>query len=175
MRSVVAFLCLFAGMCTIFALVVTVGEAWQEHAQAQWPQATARVERCRMRQTSTRRRQAYYVDCRLSYTAANEQILAELYSRNAPSPAVWQYPRQHLYEQFEEWIEQHPPGTAIAVRYDPAKPQKAILVATDTPFGGPHTPNNLKLLEIVAASFVVLFAIARITRPRSVEVVSSQA
>jgi hypothetical protein len=32
------------GLCTIFATVVTVAEAWQEHAQARWPQVTARVD-----------------------------------------------------------------------------------------------------------------------------------
>ena len=33
----------FLGLCTIFVLVVTAFEAWQEHAQAQWPQVTASI------------------------------------------------------------------------------------------------------------------------------------
>lgn len=168
--GIVAFLSLFAGLCTVFALVVTVPQAWQEHAQAQWPQATASVEKCRLLQTSTRGRLRYYVDCRLSYVVGNAQVQTKLYSRNVPSPDVWQYPRLHEYEQFEEWVEQHPPGTTIALRYDPAHPQKAVLVATDTPFGGPHTPNNLKLLGVAAAIFVALLVIARIGRVRSVEI-----
>lgn len=112
-RAVTGFLGFFAGLCTIFAMVVTIAEGWQEHSQAQWPETTARVEQCRMRQTSTGRRQAYYVDCQLSYVVGNEGTLTRLYSRNVPSPAVWQYPRQHLYEQFEEWVEQHPQGQQL--------------------------------------------------------------
>jgi hypothetical protein len=30
------------GLCTTFALVVTAAQAWQEHAQARWPEVTAR-------------------------------------------------------------------------------------------------------------------------------------
>jgi hypothetical protein len=40
-------------------------------------------------------------------------------------------------------------------------------VANYMPRGGPRTPNNVKLLEFLAGSFLVLGAIARITRPRS--------
>jgi hypothetical protein len=52
-RGVVGPLGLFAGLCSTFALVVTMAEAWQEHAQAQWPVATARVERCGLHSTSS--------------------------------------------------------------------------------------------------------------------------
>jgi hypothetical protein len=55
-RGIVALLGVFAGLCTIFALVVTVVETWQEHAEAQWPETTARVDRCYLHQTSTGRR-----------------------------------------------------------------------------------------------------------------------
>jgi hypothetical protein len=30
-------LSLFTGVCSIFVLIVTVAQGWQEHAQAQWP------------------------------------------------------------------------------------------------------------------------------------------
>ena len=53
------------------------------------------------------------------------------------------------------------------MRYDPARHTKVVLVETDMPGGGPRTPSNVKLLEVCAGSFLVLLAIARITRPRS--------
>jgi hypothetical protein len=34
-----------SGLCTIFASVVTAAQARQEHAQARWPEVTARVDR----------------------------------------------------------------------------------------------------------------------------------
>jgi hypothetical protein len=47
----------------MFALVVTAAQAWQEHAQARWPEVTAHVDRCGLDQTSTGRREKY---CALS-------------------------------------------------------------------------------------------------------------
>jgi len=165
LQGVAGLLGLFAGLCTIFALVVTVAQAWQDHAEARWPEVTARVDRCRLHQTSTGRRDRYYIDCRLGYAVGAEQVVANIYSVNVPSPQVWQYPPNQI-APFEEWVDKHPPGSPIAVRYDPAKHKKAVLVVRDMPRGGPHTPNNLKLLGIAAASCLVLLAIARIARPR---------
>jgi nicotinamide riboside transporter PnuC len=42
----VALLGIFAGLCTVFALIVSVAEKWQEPAQESWPELTAIVERC---------------------------------------------------------------------------------------------------------------------------------
>lgn len=36
----------FSGLCAIFVSVVTVAEAWREHAEARWPAVTARVDTC---------------------------------------------------------------------------------------------------------------------------------
>jgi Protein of unknown function (DUF3592) len=157
---------LFAGLCGVFALVVTVAEAWQEHAQALWPVATARVEKCGLHQTSSGRRDSYYIDCRLGYMVGAEEILANVYSRSVPSPTVWQYPPNQI-GPLQDWVDNHPQGTLIAVRYNPANPKKAVLVVTDMPRGGPHTPNNLKLLGIAATSCALLLTIARIGRRRS--------
>jgi hypothetical protein len=89
-----------------------------------------------------------------------------VYSSNVPSPNVWQYPPNQI-GPFEEWVEEHPSATPIVVHYDPADHTKVVLVANYMPLGGPRTPNNVKLLEFVAGSFLVLLTIARITRPRS--------
>jgi hypothetical protein len=157
---------LFAGLCTIFVLVVTVVEGWQEHAQAQWPVATAHVEKCYLHQSSTGRRDRYYIDCRLSYVVGADEFMAKFYSRKVPSREVSQYPPNQI-EPFEQWVEAHPQGTSIEVRYDPSNPNKAVLAATELPLGGPHTPSNVKLLGFLATSCVVLLAIARIARPRT--------
>lgn len=173
LRGVARFLGFFAGLCAIFVFVVTVFEAWQEHAEARWPEVTAHVERCYLHQTSTGRRNRYYIDCGLSYTVGAEQVVANVYSANVPSSEVWQYPPNQI-APFEEWVERHPPGTPIVLRYDPAKPKKAVLVATDMPrAGGPHTENDLKLLGFFAAIAAVLLTVARIARPRSTAAIGS--
>jgi hypothetical protein len=67
----------------------------------------------------------------------------------------------------QEWVDEHPPGTPIAVHYDPANHKKAVLLATDMPLGGRRTPANLRLMGFFAGSCVLLLAIARIMKPSS--------
>jgi hypothetical protein len=168
-QGIVALMGLFAGLCAVFALTVTVAEGWQEHSQAQWPVTTARVDKCGLHQSSTGRRDRYYIDCRLSYVVGVEEIVAKVYSSSVPSATVWQYPPNQI-GPLQEWVGNHVQGAPIAVHYNPGNPKKAVLVATDMPRGGPHTPDNLKLLGIAALSCVVLLTIARVARPRSAAV-----
>jgi hypothetical protein len=168
MRVGLGVLVLFSGLCTIFASVVTVAEAWQEHAQAQWPVSEARVDTCSLKQGSSGRRQNYYIRCRLNYAVGDEQNVANVYSSSVPSPQVWQYPPNQI-APYQEWVDEHPKGTPILLRYDPGNHRKVVQVANYMPRGGPRTPNNLKLLEVCGGSFLILFAIARIIRPRSVQ------
>jgi len=166
MRVGLIVLVLLFGLCTVFASVVTVAQARQEHLQAQWPEVTARVDECGVEPTSSGRREKFYIRCLLSYTIGDKQYETNIYSINVPSPEIWQYPPNQI-APFEEWVNNHPPGTSLVVRYDPAKHTKAALVAADMPGGGPRTPSNVKLLEVCAGSFLVVLTIARITRPRS--------
>ena len=165
LRLVLLVLVAFSGMCAIFASVVTAAQAWQEHAQERWPRVTALVERCGLDQTSSGRREKYYIHCRLSYAVGTEQNAANVYSSNVPSPKVWQYPPNQI-GPLEQWVGEHPPGTPIVLRYDPAHHAEVVLVGADMPpLAGPRTPRNVKLLEVGAGSFLVLLMIARSTRP----------
>lgn len=166
-RGVAAFLGVFFGLCTIFVLVVTAVEAWQAHAEAKWLETTARVDQCYLHQTSTDRRNQYYIDCLLNYAVGTQQIEAHVYSGNVPSREVLQYPPNQI-GPLEDWVDRHPPGTQMAVRYDPAKHNKVVLVATDMPrAAGPKIANDLKLLGFFATGSVLLLSIARIWRLRS--------
>ena len=161
---------LLAALCTAFALVVTVAQAWQEHAQAQWPEATARVRRCGL-DIYPHKPESYWIDCSLSYTVRGEEIVSHVHSHSTPAPrrVLAQYPARQ-FEQLQAWVEEHPEGTSIAVHYDPANHKEAVLVVTDMPLGGPRTPANLRLLGFFAASCVLLLAIARVARPRGAAV-----
>jgi hypothetical protein len=166
-KFLASFFGLFAALCTVFALVVTAAEGWVEHAQAQWPTATSRVQRCGM-EVYTHRLGSYWIDCSLSYTVRGVEMVSHVHSRTIPDPqrVKWQYPTGR-FELLQEWVDEHPEGTTMVVRYDPANHGKAVLVATDMPLGGPQTPDNLKLLGFFAVSSVVLLAIARIAWPRT--------
>lgn len=166
-RVVCGVLILLTGLCSIFALVVTLGEGWQERAQARWPEATARVQSCGV-EIYRRRAQTYWIECRITYLVGDEEIGSEVHSRSTPAPSrvIWQYP-PNVIGTMQEWVDAHPPGSPIAVRYDPGNHKKAVLVVTDMPLGGPRTPNNLKLLGGFAGSSVSLLGISRMLRPSS--------
>jgi hypothetical protein len=157
---------LFASLCTLFALVVTAAEGWVEHAQAQWPTATARVQRCGV-DVYTHNPETYWIDCSVIYTVRGEELVSHVHSLTRPAPQrlIYEYPAGQI-GTMQEWVDQHPAGTEMVVHYDPANPKKAVLVETDMPLGGPRTPNNMKLLEVSAVSCAVLLAIARVARPR---------
>jgi hypothetical protein len=156
---------LFLGLCTILVAVVTASQAWQEHAQRSWPQVTARVEKCDMAQTSTGRRNSYYIRLHLSYVVDGEPNTASVFSRTVPGPEVWQYPPNQI-APYQLWVDEHPPGTPIVVRYDPSNHKKVVLLDL-MPGGAPHTPNNIKLLEACAALFLALLLLARLIKPRT--------
>jgi hypothetical protein len=166
-RVCIGVLGVFSGLCAIFAFVVTSLQAWQEHTQAQWPEVTARVERCAV-VLYTYKPENYRIDCRLTYAAGADTVAADVYSLTTPAPrrVIGKHPAAQV-ELMEDWVEEHPEGTPMVVHYDPANPKKAALVKTDMPRGGPRTPSNLKLLEFFAAASVVLLAVARITKLRS--------
>jgi hypothetical protein len=120
----------------------------------------------------THKPESYWIDCRISYLvgglAGDEEIVTEVHSRSTPAPrrVISQHPAMQI-GLMQGWVDDHPPGTPIAVHYDPANHKKAVLVTTDMPLGGPRTPDNLRLLGFFAGSSALLLAIARITRPSS--------
>jgi hypothetical protein len=162
-----AFLGLFTALCTVLMLVVSAAEGWIEHAQAQWPKATARVQSCAL-DIYTYQSKSYWIDCTISYQVGGQGIISHVHSRPTPAPSrvIWQYPSGQ-FQILQEWVDKHPEGTAIDVHYDPANHNKAVLVTTDMPLAGPRTPYNLTLLGFSAASCVVLLTIARIARPQN--------
>ena len=166
-RMLASFLALFSGLCTVFALAVTATQAWQEHVEAQWPEATAQVQRCGL-DIYMHKPESYRIDCSIRYTVRGEDVVSHVYSRStaAPRRVIGQYPPQQ-FERLQEWVDAHPKGIPIAVHFDPANQGKAVLVVTDMPLGGSSMPGDLKLLGIAAASCVVLLAIVRLTRPPS--------
>jgi hypothetical protein len=163
------FLGLFAALATIFALIVTLLEGWQEHIQTRWPDVTAQVQRCSL-DVYPFNSSYYWIDCSIRYELLGQPIMSHVHSRTTPAPGRWisQYPAGQL-ARMKAWVDSHPEGTEIKVRYDPAHPDQSVLVTSYMPRGGPRTPNNLKLLGICAVSCVVLLTIARIAKPGSTD------
>jgi hypothetical protein len=156
-----------AGLSTIFVLVMTAAQAWQEHNQAQWPATMAQVQSCSL-DIYTYQSDAYWINCSVSYQVNSEKITSRVHSLTISSPrgVIGQNPSGQ-FDRMQAWVDVHPEGTPIKVHYDPVNYGKAVLVETDMPRGGPQAPNGLKLLGYCAASFVLILAISRIVRSRT--------
>jgi hypothetical protein len=160
-----AVLALFSALCTVFALVVTCAQAWQEHQQKSWPVVTATVDACEARRNSTRGRHRLYIDCTFTYAVHGEINTAELYSGYFYAPEVPQYPANQG-APFYDWLDRHPKGTPIAVRYNPANHSKIVIDSDFYPGGGSRTHDNLTLLAFFGILFLVSFTVAKILIPR---------
>ena len=156
----------FAGLCTIFAAVVTVVQGWQEHTQAGWPAAEARIEKCSVDlYRDSRQRDWYLINCRINYTAGIQDFATTLKSRQTPSPSrVISRDPWATWRAMQSWGDAHPAGTSIPVHYDPSNYKRALLMETDMPLGGPHTPDNFKVLGLFGTISVVLLGAARLGR-----------
>ena len=78
--------CLVTGLCTIFALVVTAAEAWQGMPRSNGRRLRRTLIDAALDQTSSGRREKFYIHCRLSYPVGAERDVANVSSSNVPSP-----------------------------------------------------------------------------------------
>ncbi len=142
---------LFAGLCAIFAFVVTVFEWRAERAQAHWPVVSARIEHAELTTTGSLR-------YRVRYDADWQDHAATLSSRGTSDARE--------LAAIRAWLERHRRGGRIDVRYDPAQPDHAIFASPDVPNAGPRTPSNVTLTAIAAIACIVLIALARFLAAR---------
>lgn len=150
---------LFAGLCAIFAFVVTVFEWRAERAQAQWPVVSARIEHAELAEHArSKGSTTWSLRYRVRYDADWQERAASLSSGSTSSAAD--------VAAMRAWLEQHRRGGRIDVRYDPAQPGHAIFATPDAPNAGPRTPNNLTLTAIAAIACILLIAFARFLAAR---------
>jgi hypothetical protein len=161
-QGLFGFLSLFAALCTIFALGVSIAEGWREHAQSTWPIATASIQRCvvdtYVRVRSGNRGTRSRITCDIQYSVNDNEVQARLHSASSSSDKD--------VSRMSHWASEHKPATSIEIHYDPSNSKNAVLTETDMPFAGPHTPNNLKLLAIATVAFVVFYSLARLLQRR---------
>src|SRR6266436_4468571 len=79
--GLISLLGLFAGLCTIFALVATIADAWREHVQQGWPLATATIQHCSLDPYLRKRVNYWHIDCRIGYLANSEETITRIRSR----------------------------------------------------------------------------------------------
>jgi hypothetical protein len=154
----------FVALCALFSLIVTAGVAWQENREVHWPEASATIQQCSVERASNRSG-SNIIDCRIGYVVDGETLKSRVDSMSWPAPekVVWEFhpgKAQETFNNMQGWVEAHPPGTTIAVRYDPASHAKAALVTTDMPLGGVRTTRNIQTTVGAAALSAALLIIA---------------
>jgi hypothetical protein len=162
-KGLVSLFALFSILCTIFVGVFSAADAWREHNEQSWPAATATLERCAINSyrplRSSGRSLVWHIECPLSYSADADHVTTKIRSRSASSDAD--------IDRMHQWVAQHPAGSLVGIHYDPVDHKHAVLTATDMPYAGPRTPDNLKLLLIAAVGCVISLTIARHLGPQS--------
>lgn len=150
---------LFAGLCAIFAFVVTVFQWRADRAQAQWPVVSARIERAELEPHATGKgATTWSLRYRVRYDADWQERSASLSSRGTSNESELLAMRA--------WLAQHRRGGRIDVRYNPARPDHAIFGSPDVPNTGPRTPNNITFTAIATIACIVLIALARFLAAR---------
>jgi hypothetical protein len=153
----------FADLCSVFALIATAGVAWREDVQASWPEVTATIEKCSVDLRSMDGRYGHnlgwWLRCQIGFRVGTDQIETKISSSHRGSRPSFEYP-----ELMNQWANDHPTGSAVAVRYNPTNRKAAILAREYMPNGGPRTPNNLKVLLAFSIACVSLLIIAKLFR-----------
>jgi hypothetical protein len=153
--GLIGLLGLFAGLCTIFALLATIADAWREHVQQGWPAPTATISALLARSVTSETGDllARCLRHRICGKRRRNQVEDQL--------------AQHCGGCGDPRRAKHGRGSAMEIHYDPADGKKAVLTTTDMPEAGPRTPNNVRLLLIAFVACVVMLTTARLLSGRA--------
>jgi hypothetical protein len=163
--GLIGFFGLFAGLCTAFILVITVGVAWREHAQESWPEASATIERCsvdlKYLDGPSDPDPTWWIECRIGFRTETDRIETTIHSGHRSNPS------QGYPELMDQWVDDHPSGSQIVVRYSPSDHKTAIPSRDYLPNGEPKTGYNLKFLMICFIACICLLVMAKLLRDRT--------
>jgi hypothetical protein len=145
---------LVAGLCTVFALVVTIMEWREEQARARWPIVHASIQNVAVDASRTSKRGTVWrLRCAIRYTVDGIEYSTTLHSRSASGDAEAQ--------RMRDWAARHRRHDAIDARYDPQQPAQVVFADDDVPGAGPRSSSNIALTLIAAAVSVLFLALAR--------------
>jgi hypothetical protein len=157
-----ALLGLFAGLCAIFAIFVTLADWHDETTQAGWPIISAIVERADVVASARAPKDGggtvWSLRYRVRYELDGEQRAATLTSRSVFSEAD--------AAKLQSWAAQHRKGTHIDIRYDPSQQNRAAFASAEISPASGRTQTDLILFAVAAIACGGLLALARYLRAR---------
>jgi hypothetical protein len=159
--GVAALLGLFAGICTIFAGVVTFSDWREETALARWPVVAAVVERADVIASARAPKDGgtlWHLRTRVRYETGGEARTATLTSRTAFS--------EEEAEELQAWAAQHRKGSHVDVRYDPSQPNRAAFASAELASTAGRNHTDLVIFSVAAIAGAGLMALAKVLRAR---------
>lgn len=107
-------------------LVITLPRPMEAVRSQDWPATRGKLVAAAIDRTRSRRRIRYDVDLRYTYVVEGRRLESERWSVNGS-------PRFTSRSDAEEFLERHPVGSELTVRYDPEDPTSAVVVAGGEP------------------------------------------
>jgi Protein of unknown function (DUF3592) len=151
---------LFAGLCVIFAVGVTLTD-WHEQASlARWPLVSAVVERADViaAERDDRSGPLWNLRAHVRYAVNGVPRTATLTSRTAYS--------EINAEQLQAWMEQYSTGRHVDIRYDPSHETRAVFAAPELSSGAGRIRTDLIFVAVTFVACITLLALARGLRAR---------
>jgi hypothetical protein len=160
--GVAGFLGLFAGLCTIFAACATLSDWHDEASQERWPLAAAVVDRAELAAAARPAKAGGGTEWKLYYHVHYDVDGAAVTATLTSRPAYSQTDAASL----QSWAAQHRKGSHIAVRIDPARPNRAFFVLDEISPAAARMHTDYLLLGIAVIAAAGLLMLAKYLRAR---------
>ena len=146
---------LFAGLCSVFAICVTLVDWYNEATEARWPLVSAVVERADViaSERSDGSGPLWNLRAHVRYEVNGVARAATLTSRTAFSDIN--------AEQLQTWAEEYRAGRRVDIRYDPSRETRAVFAAADLSSVAGRVRTDLIFVAVGAVACVILLVLAR--------------
>jgi hypothetical protein len=155
---------MFGVVCTVSTAVFTVHDWVIDRQHARWPVTTATVRASSIELhhpfPNDGGGTVYYVDATVRLDVGADTATARIYSESVRVTNGTRVMRT--------WVDQHPPGTAIQVRYDPADPHHVELIDAGGLIFSRHTRHDVALVLGALLFSAVLYGAGRVVRSRGI-------
>lgn len=145
----------FTGVC-LLATALSALRGYKE--QKRWPRAEATIRECKVVRHKASRNSRMFLnnaECAIEFVAGGQRVEGGMTSRPFADTAP-----------LEQWVARHPPGTRIAVHYDPAWPPSAVPEGPLELFDVNDTRIFRKAAAIAGCTAGVLLLLAALARRR---------